>query len=215
MKFTEKTLSVLKNFSTINNGLMIKKGNVQRTVALTKDVLAEAHLDQSFPRDFAIYDLNGFLSMLSTFNGDGDAEIDFQENHMVITSGRRKLKYYYASPTVIFSPPDDLKLDSPTQRFDLVLDDLKLIQKMASFDMGDLTIKSDGDKIYISVINGQNNNSNEMNIEVDQSMDTCEVTFDVGLMKVIPQKYSVGVNDKSVHFKNENDDVQYWIVLRN
>jgi len=215
MKFTEKTLSVLKNFSTINNGLMIKKGNVQRTVALTKDVLAEAHLDQSFPRDFAIYDLNGFLSMLSTFNGDGDAEIDFQENHMVITSGRRKLKYYYASPTVIFSPPDDLKLDSPTQRFDLVLDDLKLIQKMASFDMGDLTIKSDGDKIYISVINGQNNNSNEMNIEVDQSMDTCEVTFDVGLMKVIPQEYSVGVNDKSVHFKNENDDVQYWIVLRN
>lgn len=213
MQLTERTLAVLKNFSQINNGLLIKKGNVQRTVSLTRSILAEVALDQEFPIEFAIYDLNGFLSLLSTFDDTGDADIDFKQNHMVIKSGRRQLKYYYASPDVIFSPPDGLELDQPTQRFNLPFEDLKIIQRMASFGMGDLTIHSDGDKIDISVANADNSSSNELQIVIDEQIDPCSVVFDVTVMKVIPQEYSIGVNDSSVHLRSETGDLNYWIVV--
>lgn len=211
MRFTEKTLSVLKNFSTINNGIIIKKGNIQRTVSLTRDILAESSLDQEFPMEFGIYDLNGFLSLLSMF--DDDYDIDFDKDYMLIKSGNRKLKYFYASHDVIFSPPDGLSIESPTQRFDLPLSDLKMIQKVSSYGMGNLTINSDGDNIDIAVSNTENSSSNELQIEVKQQIDPCNVTFDVNLMKVIPDDYSVGVNDESVHLKNEDNTINYWIVV--
>lgn len=213
MKLTERTVAILKNFSTINNGLVIKKGNKQQTVSLTRDILAEAVLDQKFPRDVPIYDLNGFLSLLSTFDETGEAEIEFKDSFMNVKSGARRLKYFYASTDVIFSPPEGLDLGAPTQRFTLPIDDLKLVQKMAAFGMGDMSIVSDGDKIDISVSNNDNSSSNELSIAVDEQIDQCNVVFDVGLMKVIQQEYSVGVAENSIHLKNAEGDTQYWIVV--
>lgn len=214
MKLTEKTLQVFKNFASINNGLLVKKGSVQRTVSLTRDILAEAKIDQEFPKDFAIYDLNGFLSLISTFDDSGESEIEFKDSYMVVSSGKRKLKYYYASPEVIFSPPDSLKLDSNANSFKLDIDNLKIIQKMFNFDMTMLKIHSDGDKILLKAVNPDNPSSTEFDLEIDQSLPACDVSFDISLMKVIQDDYSVGINDNSVHMKNKNGDLNYWIVLK-
>ena len=65
MKLTQRTFQVLKNFSTINPTLSVCKGNVIRTVSQNKTVLAEAQVQEEFPRDFAIYDLSEFLGVIS------------------------------------------------------------------------------------------------------------------------------------------------------
>jgi hypothetical protein len=213
MKLTERTLTVLKNFASINNGLIIKEGSDQRTVSLTRDILAEATLDQEFPREVPIYDLNGFLSMLSTFDESGEADIEFADNHMMITRGKRRMKYFYASPEVIFSAPDDLELDKPEDRFALDIDDLKLIQKMASYGLGDMTIKSNGKKIDLVVTSSETGSANELQIEVDSKLPKCNVTFDVGLMKVIPAEYDIGVNESTVYLSDGEDETRYWIVV--
>lgn len=213
MKLTERTLAVLKNFAAINNGLIIKEGDTQRTVSLTRDILAEATIDQEFPREVPIYDLTGFLSLLSTFDEGGEADIEFEDNHMVIKSGKRQLKYYYASPEVIFSPPDELQLPVPDESFQLPIDDLKLVQKMAAFGMGDMTVASNGKAITITVSNGDNSSSNELQIEVDAKLPKCDVTFDVGLMKVMPNEYAVGVTENAIYMVDEEGTTQYWIVV--
>ena len=40
MKLNENTLTVLKNFASINSGLVIRKGKVQRTISPDETVLA-------------------------------------------------------------------------------------------------------------------------------------------------------------------------------
>ena len=88
MKLSEKTVSLLKNFSSINQSLLFKKGNSLRTISLAKNILAEAELEDEIPQDFAIYDLNQFLNGLSLHQSP---ELDFQnEGHVVIREGKMR-----------------------------------------------------------------------------------------------------------------------------
>jgi len=61
MKLSTETLSVLKNFASINSGIEFKQGNIIRTMSSGKTVLAKATLKDDFPQDFCVYDLNQFL----------------------------------------------------------------------------------------------------------------------------------------------------------
>ena len=65
MKLSEQTIKLLENFSTINESILIKKGNRIRTISVMKNIFAEAEVQEEFPRDFAIYELKQFLNGLS------------------------------------------------------------------------------------------------------------------------------------------------------
>ena len=104
MKLTDSTLTVLKNFAGINNSILVKKGNKLRTISVAKNILAEADISEDFPKDVAIYDLNQFLNGLSLHQ---DPNLDFsEESYLTIREGKRRVKYFYADPQVIISPPD-------------------------------------------------------------------------------------------------------------
>ena len=62
MKLSENTLAILKNFSGINNSILVKSGNKLRTISVAKNILAEAEIIEEFPKNFAIYDLSKFLN---------------------------------------------------------------------------------------------------------------------------------------------------------
>ena len=63
MKLSEKTLSLLKNFGSINQSILFKEGNKLRTISVMKNILAEAEIAEDIPQDFGIYDLNQFLNV--------------------------------------------------------------------------------------------------------------------------------------------------------
>ena len=65
MKLSDKTVGILKNFSTINQNILIKEGSKLRTMSTMKNILAEADVSEAFPADFGIYDLNEFLGVLT------------------------------------------------------------------------------------------------------------------------------------------------------
>jgi len=67
MQLSNDTKDVLKNFSTINQNLLVKSGNVINTMSAMKNIVAKATIPDSFSNEFAIYDLNGFLSAMSLF----------------------------------------------------------------------------------------------------------------------------------------------------
>ena len=67
MNLSEKTFNLLKNFSTINQSILFKKGNTLRTMSVMKNILAEADIEENIPQDFAIYDLVRFLNGISLF----------------------------------------------------------------------------------------------------------------------------------------------------
>jgi len=118
MKLSDITLALLKNFAGINNSILVKKGNKLRTISVAKNILAEADITEEFPRDFAIYDLNQFLNGLSLHQ---DPDLDFvEESYLSIKEGKRRVKYFFADPNVIISPPEkEIQLPSEDVCFQL------------------------------------------------------------------------------------------------
>ena len=84
MKLSNETVTVLKNFSTINQNLVIKAGSKLSTMSAMKNIVASADVQEDFPQDFAIYDLNEFLAALSLFE---KIDLDFKDDFVVITEG--------------------------------------------------------------------------------------------------------------------------------
>ena len=64
MKLSNHTTSVLKNFATINQNLVIKEGNTITTMSAMKNIMARADVEETFPQDVPIYDLDNFLTSL-------------------------------------------------------------------------------------------------------------------------------------------------------
>ena len=101
MKLSNDTLNVLKNFASINQGIMFKKGKTIKTVSGGKNVLAEATISEEIPTDFGVYDLNNFLSVLSLHKEE--PVLEFESNNVLISGlkGRSKIKYRFCAPHMI------------------------------------------------------------------------------------------------------------------
>ena len=118
MKLSEKTLNLLKNFSSINQSILFKKGSSLRTISVMKNILAEAKIDEDLPLDFGIYDLNQFLNGLGLHQSP---LLDFEnDGHVVIREGKMRSKYFFADPSVIVTPPEkDITLPTEDVCFEL------------------------------------------------------------------------------------------------
>ena len=64
MSLSKETLSILKNFSTLNSNILIKPGNVISTVTPAKNIMAQATVSETFDQEIGIFDLSKFLEML-------------------------------------------------------------------------------------------------------------------------------------------------------
>jgi hypothetical protein len=57
MKFSERTLTVLKNFATINPSIIFKPGKQIRTISPQKTVVAIANIEDEIPSEACVYDM--------------------------------------------------------------------------------------------------------------------------------------------------------------
>ena len=130
MNLSVKTLTILKNFAGVNNSILVKKGNQLRTISVAKNILAEAEIEEDFPREFGIYDLNQFLNGLGLHQ---DPDLDFgNDSYVNIREGKRRAKYFFADPQVIISPPEkEITLPSEDVHFQLESSALDKLLKAA------------------------------------------------------------------------------------
>ena len=166
MKLSEKTLTVLKNFAGINNSILVKEGNSLRTISVAKNILAEAAIEEDFPRQFGVYDLNQFLNGLSLHQ---DPDLDFaEESYLNIREGKRRVKYFYADPQVIISPPDkQITLPTEDVHFQLESTSLdKLLKAAAVYQLPDLSAVGGDGVVKLVVRDKKNDTSNEYSIVV-------------------------------------------------
>ena len=131
MKLSDSTLSLLKNFSTINQSILFKAGTKLRTISVMKNILAEATIAEELPQDFGIYDLGQFLNGMGLHQSP---ELDFKnEGHVVIREGKMRSKYFFADPSVIVSPPEkEITLPSEDVSFVITSQQLEKLKKAAS-----------------------------------------------------------------------------------
>lgn len=215
MKLSNETLTVLKNFSTINSGIFFKQGNKLSTVSPSKTILAEVNLGEEFPQDFGIYDLNKFLSVLSLYKDS--AELEFDAVNVTIGSGRNKTKYRLTEKTMIVTPPDKtLTLPSEDVVFDLSAEDLDWIIKTANvLQSPNVAVESDGESVKLVMFDASNDAADISSIDLDVvgQGNRYKLVFKTENLKLIPGAYSVKISSKGIaNFKNQNVDLQYWIA---
>tara|TARA_B100000902_G_scaffold172659_1_gene166787 strand:- start:226 stop:891 length:666 start_codon:yes stop_codon:yes gene_type:complete len=214
MKLSEKTLTVLKNFAGINNSILVKEGNQLRTISVAKNILAEADIDEEFPRQFGVYDLNQFLNGLSLHQ---DPELDFtEESHLNIREGKRRVKYFFADPQVIISPPDkQINLPSEDVHFQLESTALdKLLKAAAVYQLPDLCVVGEAGVVRLVVRDKKNDTSNSYSVGVGETDKEFSFNFKVENIKIIPGSYDVIVSSKLLsEFTNSNYNLKYYIAL--
>ncbi len=214
MKLSDKTLSVLKNFSSINQSILFKEGSKLRTISVMKNILAEATVSEEFMKDFGVYDLNQFLNGLSLHQSP---ELDFaNDGYVVIREGKMRSKYFFADPNVIVTPPDkSIDLPSEDVCFELSTEQLdKLLKAAAVYQLPDLCAVGENGVVKLLVRDKKNDTSNDFAIVVGETNSEFSFNFKVENIKVLPGTYEVVVSRKLLsRFTSKNHDLTYYIAL--
>ncbi len=214
MKLSDKTISVLKNFSSINQSILVKEGNKLRTISVMKNILAEANIEEEFSKDFGVYDLNQFLNGLSLHQ---NPELDFaNDGYVVIREGRSRSKYFFADPNVIVTPPDKaIQLPTEDVCFELSTEQLeKLLKASSVYQLPDLSAIGENGVVKLVVRDKKNDTSNDFAVIVGETDKEFSFNFKVENIKVLPGTYEVVVSQKLLsRFTSKNHDLTYYIAL--
>jgi hypothetical protein len=215
MKLTENTLTVLKNFSTINSGIVLRKGKIQKTISPEQTILVEAHLEDDIPEDFGIYDLNQFLGNVTTLK---NPEMEFSDKSVVMDDGETQLNYYSCSPSVIISPPQnkDLVLTSVDVKFTLSNATLSKLIKLALMNnLSHLTVIGKNGELRLQTHEKSNDTSNFASTKIDDYVGKdFSVSFKTENLRLIPATYDVEIAIGSfAKFVSESGKLTYFIAL--
>ena len=213
MKMSEQTLQVLQNFSTINQSLLFKEGDVLRTVSPQKTVLAEVTVPDTFETQFGIYDLGQFLSAMTLIEG---AELDLGENSMNINNGNgQAVTYRYADPSMIVTPPDKgitlPDVDASFTLSDTILK--KTLDAARVLGLPEIVVEGDGTNISISAGDTKNSSMNDYKENVEASESVFKHIFKVDNMKMMMLQYNVEISTKGISkFSTEDGKATYYIA---
>ena len=217
MKLSEHTVSVLKNYASINQNLVIKEGNELLTMSSMKNIVAKATVEESFPRELAIYDLNEFLAALSLFKSP---ILDFDDQFVTIkeeNSPSNSLKYFYSDPSVVQTPSKTITMPSEEVTFEFSNNDLNKMKRASSvIGAPDMTLERSNGSSSLVAKDKKNDTANNYSLDVNTNGGGGDFKFffKVENLKLMDGSYDVAISSKNIsHFKNKSSDVEYWIAL--
>jgi len=214
MKISKQTLDILKNFSQINSNILIQQGNLLKTISVGMNIFSSAKVEEEFPREFAIYDLNSLLAILTYSD---DQEVEFGEASLTVSKDGGKFEYFYADPSIIVSPPNKEITFDPYFEFSLSASDITLLQKAASITGGNtLSVVADGE--VATLIVGNTDPKNPSTNSYRKSLGETDLVFDCRLsianFKVITDDYVVAISKKKfMNFKSNTKELSYFIAV--
>lgn len=213
MKLSVKTFQLLKNFSSINQSIYFTQGNKIRTISPMKTIMAEAEVQEMFPRDFGIYDLNQFLGVLSLFE---EPDLDFDTHYLTISSeDKAKSDYFYADKSMIVVPPEK-QLELPDTPINFTVSDKVIkgvLQAANVLQLPEVVVKGDGDNISIRAMNTKNTTSNSFHYNVGVTSKEFDMVFKVENLKLLLGSYDVTISSKGIsQFVSTDGNLSYTIV---
>jgi hypothetical protein len=212
MKLSKETFNIIKNYASINNNLVIKPGNKLSTIAVGNTIFSYTNVAEVFPLEFAIYDVNELLSVLSLFN---DPDLEFTEKYLTLKEGNSSLKYFAAANTsnLVIPPNKEVDLTSDIN-FDLPASTLNTIRQTAPvLKVTDISIIGNGETISVAVADKKNATSNNYSVQLGTTTKEFKVNVKVDNIKMLPGDYSVTVANKGIKFKSKTTDLVYFVAI--
>jgi len=218
-----ETVEYLKNFAEINQSLVIERGKVIKTVSEQTNVMAKAELGQEFPQDFAIYDLNKFLGVLSLFV---EPQFDFSEKSVKVqssvdannyTAGDQIAEYQFANMSLFENEKKilakDIKLPEPEASFKLEEKYFVSIMRAASvMSLPEIAVIAKDGKIKLQAIDSKTS-VDSYAVDLGNSDSNFKMIFKLENLKLMKGTYDVKISNKGLgHFKNTEKKLEYWIA---
>lgn len=215
MKLTDYDMTILKNFSSINAGVVLEKGKMQKTIAPDKSILVEAELEDDIPTKFGIYDLNQFIGTLTIFD---DPDLSFKKEHIVIKDKDIVMNYKSCSPELVISPPENSKivLKNADISFDLPKQSLEKLLRVASVNnLINLSVVSDKGELRLEVRALNNDALNIANAKVGTyDGDDFSASFKIEHLKFLPDDYFVELKFGGFGcFTSKTRKLKYFVAL--
>ena len=223
MIINNETVETLKNFAEINQSLVIETGDVIKTVSEQTNVLAKAKLGQSFPQDFAIYDLNKFLGVLSLF---AEPQFDFSEKSIKIQSsvdannfvaGDSVAEYQFANMSLFENERKILAKDINLPSEDAVfrLEEkyfISIMRAAAVMSLPEIAVVANEGKLKIQAIDAKTS-VDSYAVELGVSTSNFKMIFKIENLKLMRGSFDVKISNKGLgYFKNTDRELEYWIA---
>ena len=216
MELTKQTLTILKNFSTINSGIQFEPGKTIKTITELPTILAKATLDTTIDVGFCLADLPKFLSVLSLVD---NPVLDITDKRVIVTSGKVKIRHVCSSKDMIVCPPEkDITFPPVDVKFMLTNDMLKDLMKAAGvLKMTEIAIIGDGKTLNLRSFDMSGKSQDFYNLEIGETTKTCSIIMSVENLKLIPSDYMVSFGHKNnqglSRFKGIDIPVEYFIAV--
>lgn len=216
MKLTKTTLEILKNFADINGNLAIRAGSTLSTIAESTNILASADIEETFDRDFGIYDLSDFLGVYGLLP---DADLTFGTDSITLSSGRSRAQYRYADINILTYPKREIKMPSTEIALNLCADTITTLRRASSvLGVGVLAIRGVGDEVQLRVCDTANAGANTFTTVLDEKNTTgreFDIRIDVASLKMIPGSYTLNLTWAPIsQWVHANGHVKYHIALK-
>ena len=217
MELNENTVDILKNFSGINQSLLVQQGNNIKTISDAKNVVASAFVTEDFPNKFGIYDLNEFIGVLGLMD---TPHLKFDQEFVTVSdsTGRSKIKYFFSPEETLTSPTKDINMPESDVKFTFDGDTINKIKRAAAtLGHTEMSISSKDGALVLSVLDNANSTSNVYSIEVGGEFPKDSVVnfvINISNLKLLPGDYEVSISSKLIsEFKHKQMNVRYWIAL--
>lgn len=212
-----RTIQILRNFSQINQSLVIKPGNKLATMSIARTVLARADIDENFESHFAIYDLSKFLSVLSLFN---EPELTIKENYVTISSGSKRVNYVFADLSLFEGGADKkdpyksvIKLPSVDVSFKLTQDTFADIKKaLGVLKLPEIAVIGDGETIAIEAVDTKNPTGDVYAVDLGKTEGNFRFIMKDENLKLIAGDYDVEISKKNLA-RFSGVDVEYFVSV--
>ena len=209
MRLSEQTVSLLKNFASINQNLQFKTGNKLSTISAQKNILVNAEVPETFPSDFAVYDLNKMLGVMSLFQ---DPELEIGDKTMTVGG---KVNYVFADTSMILVPPDkELAIPDPDETFTLTNADFTQTTKAAALlGLPHICVEGKDGTMSIVATDVNNSASDEYRTGVGTTSRTYNLVFKLENLKLFAGDYTVELTSKGISkFSHTSSNLQYFIA---
>tara|TARA_B100001057_G_scaffold441492_1_gene476137 strand:+ start:70 stop:735 length:666 start_codon:yes stop_codon:yes gene_type:complete len=215
MNLSSDTVAILKNFSDINQNILVKPGNKLQTISTLKNILAEAEISEKFEQEFAIYDLPEFLRAVDLFDKKTLKFNGGQNLTIADDNSRQQIKYYFADKSVVVAPSKAITMPDKYVTFQLKSDMFtKLMRGVTTLNLPDIAVTGDGKEISLTAMDKKTPGSNNYKISVGETNKEFTAYFKTENFKMIPGDYDVAISSQKIsHFINTNKPIQYWVAI--
>lgn len=211
MQLSDNTMNVLKNFAAINPSIVIKPGNVLRTISPQKTIMAIATGVDDFPLGAGIYDLSRFLATLTLFE---NPDLDFNDKSIQLIEGKRKVEYTLADTSMILQAPEkEIKMPFCEVNVQVTWNDLQSVLKAASvLGLPEIAFKSTDGEIVLEAVNSKNPTTDRYGVTIGSTESAFNMYVKVENLKLLPGDYMVNLSSKGLSCFVA-DSMKYFVAI--